>query len=73
MTIAFVLLAGGGEQRLASAEAKGDTGAGDAAVLGQTEAPTAEAPAPEPVLGAEPSASVPEPVEPPPVAELPAE
>ena len=72
LTIAFVLLAGGSDQPLASAEAnKGDTGAGNAAVLGQNEAPIAEAPAPEPVLGAVPPeeaahAEVP-PVEEPPV------
>jgi serine phosphatase RsbU (regulator of sigma subunit) len=73
LTIAFVLLAGGSDQPLASAEAnKGDTGAGDAAVLGQNEAPIADAPAPEPVLGAVPPEEAP-PAEIPPVEAPPAE
>jgi hypothetical protein len=73
LTIAFVLLAGGSDQPLASAEAnKGDTGAGDAAVLGQNEAPIAEAPAPEPVLGAVPPEDA-APAEAPPVEAPPAE
>jgi Stage II sporulation protein E (SpoIIE) len=55
--IAIVLLAGGSDQPLDVAEAnKGDTGDGTAAVTAQTQAPTAEAPAPEPVLGAVPPA-----------------
>jgi Stage II sporulation protein E (SpoIIE) len=65
-TIAAVLLAGGGDQPLATAEAnKGDTGAGDAAVTGQTGNPT-EAPADEPVIGEAP-------LEAPPAAAAPAE
>jgi Stage II sporulation protein E (SpoIIE) len=48
-TIAVVLLAGGADQPLASAEAKGDTGTGDAAGTAQTDVP-----APEPVLGEPP-------------------
>jgi hypothetical protein len=49
--IAIVLLAGGADQPLASAEAnKGDTGTGDAA---------ATVPAPEPVLGEVPPAAPP--------------
>ncbi len=70
--LAVVLLAGGGNQPLAVAEAnKGDTGAGDAAVMGQTSASTVEAPAAEPVLGAAPAEAPP--VEAPPVEAAPVE
>jgi hypothetical protein len=75
-TIAVVVLAGGGDQPLATAEAnKGDTGAGDAAVVAQTSNPT-EAPAAEPVLGATPPEAPPAqaaPAEAPPAEAPPAE
>jgi hypothetical protein len=72
LTIAVVLLAGGKGQPLDSAEAnKGDTGAGETAVTGQIDAPTADAPAPEPVLGAVPPEAPP--VDEPPAADPPPE
>ena len=75
-TIAVVVLAGGGDQPLATAEAnKGGTGAGDAAVVGQTGNPT-EAPAAEPVLGDAPPEAPPAeavPAEVPPAQAAPAE
>jgi Stage II sporulation protein E (SpoIIE) len=77
ITIAVVLLAGGGDQPLAVAEAnKGDTGAGAAAVQGPTSVSTAEVPAPEPVLSAAPPEAPPvetPPVETPPVETPPVE
>ena len=76
--LAVVLLAGGGNQPLAVAEAnKGDTGAGDAAVLGQTSAAPAEAPPVEaPPVEAAPVEAPPveaAPVEAPPVEAAPVE
>jgi hypothetical protein len=70
-TIAIVLLAGGADQPLASAEAMGDTGAGDAAARAQSDVPQVDVPAPEPVLGEpEPADS---PVEEAPAEEAPAD
>ncbi len=77
VTIAVVLLAGGGDQPLATAEAnKGDTGAGDAAVVGQTTSAPADVPATEPVLGEAPPEAPPvqaAPAEVPPAQAQPAE
>ena len=58
-TIAIVLLAGGADQPLASAEAKGDTGTGDAAATAQSNLSQVDVPAPEPVLGELPPAPEP--------------
>jgi Stage II sporulation protein E (SpoIIE) len=71
-TIAVVLLAGGGDQQLAAADAnKGDTGAGDAAAVGQAAPSTVQVPAAEPAVVAVPQAAPP--VETPPVETAPAE
>jgi Stage II sporulation protein E (SpoIIE) len=71
VAIAVVLLAGGGDQPLAVAEAnKGELGDGAAAVSAQTASPTAPEPAPAPEPIPEPVAAVPEPA-PEPVAVAP--